>query len=707
MPALELACIGPPTARVGGAEPSSDILWRKHLALLIYLALSPEHTRSRDHLIGLLWPEKPLDKARHSLNEAIRRFRAALGDRRVATKGDRITLNPVALEVDVQHFDELRARDPIAAVGLLRGEFLEGFHVDDAPAFEEWAAAERTRLRETALALLVETAQAELATGHHAKARELISRALVAHPHSESAAALAILAAALDGDVGSALSVFHKFSCRLKDDLGENPTAQVVELAERVRTEEWKRYSGRYRELEPPFVGRSALHKEMFATVHEALRRGPQCLVIYGDPGTGKSRMLCACAERFALGGATTSVVRLLETDHDARWSTLRALIRAGLVDAPGMPATDPTALAVLASVAPEFATRVEPIAARDVGQVSDALGSLLSAIAEETPVALAIDEAHLADGASIAALCSVWQRTTNVPMTLLITTSRPGPETPDQLATLLGRVGRDIEGTSVRLEAFTAEEMKDLVIAGAPWCSSDDEQDRLARRLALESGGNPFLAVMLLRDLTKASRLKKELVTWPPPGSTYDAPLPFTIPSMVRVAIVARVAYLDADAAAALRAASICGVALDIELIQHLTGLTCERIDAAGDQLERHGFVVFTGERYLFKGQLLPSVIRAECVRRGEQHRLREKAVMFLESREDVESQALRVDLLAADSKREAAFDAAVHVIEAALVAGAERTVRRTLVTAEAAAASDEVTKRSVIESFKRRMAG
>ena len=71
-PSLALHCLGPPSVRVDGHEAPPDVLWRKHLALLTYLALSPDGRRSRNHLLGLLWPESPDDKARRSLNEAVR-----------------------------------------------------------------------------------------------------------------------------------------------------------------------------------------------------------------------------------------------------------------------------------------------------------------------------------------------------------------------------------------------------------------------------------------------------------------------------------------------------------------------------------------------------------------------------------------------------------------------------------------------------------
>src|ERR1051326_2178890 len=100
LPTLELRCFGPPSARGAGDDPPPEVLWRKHLALLIYLALSPNRTRSRDHLVGLLWPEKAEKDARHSLNEALRRLRLTLGEDRLLSHGEAIELNDRFLKVD-------------------------------------------------------------------------------------------------------------------------------------------------------------------------------------------------------------------------------------------------------------------------------------------------------------------------------------------------------------------------------------------------------------------------------------------------------------------------------------------------------------------------------------------------------------------------------------------------------------------------------
>ena len=111
LPRLELICFGPPTARVDGGAPPPDVLWRKHLALLVYLALSPNRARAREHLLGLLWPERTQDRARHSLNEAVRRLRTGLGSERIISERDTLVLNSTALEVDALEFDDVVERD--------------------------------------------------------------------------------------------------------------------------------------------------------------------------------------------------------------------------------------------------------------------------------------------------------------------------------------------------------------------------------------------------------------------------------------------------------------------------------------------------------------------------------------------------------------------------------------------------------------------
>ena len=181
---------------------------------------------------------------------------------------------------------------------------------------------------------------------------------------------------------------------------------------------------------------------------------------------------------------------------------------------------------------------------------------------------------------------------------------------------------------------------------------------------MAQESGGNPFLAVTLLHDLGQTTSLRQGLVEWPPAGGTLDTSLPIAVSEVVRSAVAARVARLDEDSTAVLRAASIAGEVLDALVLTEVSGLLPSRVDAALDRLERERFVVFDGGRYRFTGRLISAVIESECMQAGGRRRLRERYIAALASRDDINSQLLRAGLLVSERAPEG-FAAAVRDAE------------------------------------------
>ncbi len=136
--------LGPVEVSVEGAPAPPELLWRKNLALLVYLACSPKRARTRDHLVGLLWGDKPESAARHSLNEAVRVLRKYAGEGGVESEGGQIRLADDAVELDTQRFETLvEAGDWGGAAELIAGEFLEGFFVPGSNEFDNWLYGER------------------------------------------------------------------------------------------------------------------------------------------------------------------------------------------------------------------------------------------------------------------------------------------------------------------------------------------------------------------------------------------------------------------------------------------------------------------------------------------------------------------------------------------------------------------------------------
>jgi DNA-binding SARP family transcriptional activator/type II secretory pathway predicted ATPase ExeA len=680
---LELVCFGPPTARLAGREPPPDVVWRKHLGLLIYLAFSPDRTRARDHLLGLLWPEKPEAHARHSLNEAVRRLRARLGAERLLTRGDAITLHDAGLSVDALRFAALPPERSAEAVALLRGDFLEGFTVDDAPAFEEWTAHERTRWRTRGAGTLVTAGEAALAAGRLADAEEVALRALALEPHGEAGARLRLRTMALRGDTAGALAWYHEYAGRLETTLGERPSRDLEALVERIRNRAWHRVPTPPAVATPPLVGREAAQRTALRVIGAALAGASRTLVVIGDPGLGKTRLLGETLARAALDGAVTVVATPLASDHDAPWSTLRALGRAGLVTAPGSAATDPEALTVLGGLLPEFGSRPSRVPT-DHGEVANALARLLATVVEERPLVVAVDDAHYADGATLAALGAALAEVRAGPLALVLTCLPDAGRGPPALTHLRSEVGRRLSGESVRLEPLAPADVRRLVEALAPWCTDEEMRERLARRTMFETTGSPFLAVTLLHALARASTMRSDVLAWPHRGSTIDSPLPISVPDLVRMAVVARVSELDPDDLQLLRAASIGGLGLDLELLSETSGLAGPVLDEGLTRLERAGLVTCDGRRYSFAAPLIAEVVRRDCLTPGQRRALRRRAADRLAAREDTESRLLRVELLSELEPDGTVLDLALAAADDALATDALRSAHRALAAAE-----------------------
>jgi DNA-binding SARP family transcriptional activator len=135
----------------------------KALAILKYLLAHRARPVSQDHLMGWLWPESNLKKARWSLNSAVHGLRKLLAGCPTSAEVSYVLLEEghyrlspgVRVATDVEEFDELyeqgrgleragRADEAAAryeeAIELYRGDYL----VEDL--YEDWTMVERERL---------------------------------------------------------------------------------------------------------------------------------------------------------------------------------------------------------------------------------------------------------------------------------------------------------------------------------------------------------------------------------------------------------------------------------------------------------------------------------------------------------------------------------------------------------------------------------
>ncbi|OLC05811.1 MAG: hypothetical protein AUH42_06765 [Gemmatimonadetes bacterium 13_1_40CM_70_11] len=643
LPVISCRTLGPVEVLVDGAAAPSELLWRKHLALLVYLARSPKRTRAREHLIGLLWADKPENAARHSLNEAMRVLRRSAGESSLNTDGGQVRLAPDAVEVDTDRFEALAtAGDWQGATALVTGEFLEGFGIPDASTFEDWLTAERLAWRQRSVTALQRRIGQLLDRGDAASAVELAQRALALDPTSDAAVRALMRGLAVSGDRAGALERYDAFVGRLRSEVGTAPDAETQALAERVRRERTWRLPAAAATPVPvgaesrraPLCGRGAeLAPLLKAWARCRAEREAMLAVIVGDPGTGKTRLAEEVVARARLDGAVVATVRVVTADAGEADSGILGLARGGLLDAPGISAAPAAALAAFAAHLSEWADRF-PGAAREPNPapLGQALRAVLRAACQEQPVLLVLDDAQWLDRESLLALEAALRDLAPAPLGVLLTAA-PQPLR-QELDDLRSHLGRDLRGAVVQLAPLAPAELRELARWGLP-SYSEVELDRVTRRIATDSAGLPLLAVELLHAVALGLDLREARggAAWPEPFKTLDQTLPSGLPDAVVAAIRVGFHRLSAGAQSALQAAAVQQEGeggeerISRERLAPATGLSGGALDAALDELEWQRWLTAEGRGYAFVARIVREVVARDLVTEGQRRRIREAA--------------------------------------------------------------------------------
>ena len=190
---LRLNLLGPPSISMRGVKLSFGR--RKAFALLAYLAMS-DRPAAREVLANLLVDETTDHLARQHVRNALAELSSQIGDYLIVSRQVIAFNRTLPYQLDVEEFQRL-VREGIASgsgwalaegVALYGGDFLQGFTLRHAPAFDEWLDAERQRLRGLAieaLQLLLERAEE---AGDTASGLRIAQRLLSIEPLSETSA---------------------------------------------------------------------------------------------------------------------------------------------------------------------------------------------------------------------------------------------------------------------------------------------------------------------------------------------------------------------------------------------------------------------------------------------------------------------------------------------------------------------------------------
>ena len=217
-------------------------------------------------------------------------------------------------------------------------------------------------------------------------------------------------------------------------------------------------------------MGRQAELDQATAFLDRVRAGAPGCLVVVGDPGAGKSRLLTELSRLAAERGQTT-----------ARASCL--------------PLTTPLPFEPVLELLRGVASPAKPPRGRNAGvELFTAAVKGFEQAADREPLVLMIDDLQFSDRATVDLVHYCVARLANMPVGWILAT-RPAPG-PQMLAHHLVRDGL---ATQVDLQPFSASELGALLsssLGGRP--VADSLRDAILER----AGGNAFLSLELVRSL-------------------------------------------------------------------------------------------------------------------------------------------------------------------------------------------------------------
>ncbi|HTL05265.1 MAG TPA: protein kinase, partial [Gemmatimonadales bacterium] len=210
----------------------------KRLALLAYLAAAqPAGVHRRDNLLALFWPDLDDDRARDALNQALRFLRQALGAETLVSRGaEEVGIDPARLWCDAVAFRAaLDASRPDQAMELYRGEFLQGFFIEEGGGFEEWMERERAALHDLAVRGARRLSDQLAADGSLTLAMTWGKRALELAPDDERALRRLLRLFDKAGDRAGAFRLYEAFARRFEEEFGAQPSPETRALAEQLK----------------------------------------------------------------------------------------------------------------------------------------------------------------------------------------------------------------------------------------------------------------------------------------------------------------------------------------------------------------------------------------------------------------------------------------------------------------------------------------
>jgi len=444
---------------VDGIEPQAFGSRKARLALQL-IALGAGQAVPAWVLIDALWDTAPPARPEDQLAVLMSRLRAVLGRDRIEHRDQGYLLHcdwldATELAVLTRQVEARREAGHVmgavpaarVALSLIRGD-------GPQPLPGEWAQLRQAELGRLAGRARLVAATALLEAGDWMAAADAAAAAAERDPYDEAALRLLLRAHVMGGRVAGALSLYASARERMADELGTDPSPETTALYTAILrgelTAPGPAVSGAAGPgpAGPALVGRDDEMACLEAIAARA-RDAAEVVVVDGEAGIGKTTLLRAWGGRRTAAGDTVLIASCGPLDRsmplDALLAALAALLRGlGPDTAADVLGADAPLLGPLLNLAP--GPRLPPMLADSMlgpAVLYSALVRALRRLAERAPLAVVVDDAHLA-GPALPDWLRFARRENLAVLVVAAVRSGEGEPLPATAFVHLGALGRD-----------------------------------------------------------------------------------------------------------------------------------------------------------------------------------------------------------------------------------------------------------------------
>lgn len=534
---LQVRLLGGFSVQRAAGGPVSGWQRRSAKTLTKLLAAHPRHALHREQILDILWPGADLESALNSLGKALYAARHAFEPDLPPRKSSaylRLTDAMVVLDtehvvIDADRFEQLaetalRRADVAAyqtALAAYGGEMLP------EDRYADWCAERRSSLAELHLRMVSGLAGALECGGAYNESAHLLREVLRQDPAREEVHRRLIRLYAEMGAPDQAVRQFHRCTDVLRRELDLAPQRETVSLYHDVLASRIPEHGSRHgRDGEPvvlprqipakanvggPFVGHDQVVQQLWRQLTRRDGAGPGMVLVSGEAGVGKTRLLDEFAARASRQGA--AVLRGGSGAHASRFAC-----GPFAVALEGYAAARPQAERnELAHRYPALA-RFVPSLRLDSGMPVPAAGCrdyhidlvpavvrLLTDLARRQPVLVVLGDLHEADPFSLDLLRYLAHLGVQRQWLIAAAVREEEVEAGSRLWRMMDATMRERLCLKIELRCLSRRDCGQLVRAMLP---GGRVGDALVEHIYTLSRGNPLFVWELVREMQQCSKL-------------------------------------------------------------------------------------------------------------------------------------------------------------------------------------------------------